>query len=86
MFRFHNFTSNKQLIDSLRGTYVQSDGVAKAMMAVDRKHFTESDPYSDCPQAIGYGVTISAPHMHGISLSLLEDFLKPGMKGRDYFG
>ena len=30
----------------------------------------------DSPQTIGYGVTISAPHMHAHALDLLSDHLK----------
>ena len=33
------------------------------MHAVDRKHYAKGSPYQDAPQGIGYGVTISAPHM-----------------------
>lgn len=33
------------------------------MKAVDRGHFVSTSPYLDQPQGIGYGVTISAPHM-----------------------
>ncbi len=31
----------------------------------DRKYFSPTHPYEDSPQLLGYGVTISAPHMHG---------------------
>lgn len=34
------------------------------MNAVDRKHYVvHGDAYYDSPQTIGYGATISAPHM-----------------------
>ena len=33
------------------------------MLAVDRKNYAKGDAYQDAPQGIGYGVTISAPHM-----------------------
>lgn len=33
------------------------------MSMVDRGHFINYSPYEDSPQSIGYGVTISAPHM-----------------------
>lgn len=39
--------------------------------------------YEDAPQYIGYGATISAPHMHAISACLLEDSLRPGSKALD---
>lgn len=33
------------------------------MKNVDRGNYVSKNPYSDAPQSIGYGVTISAPHM-----------------------
>jgi len=33
------------------------------MKAVDRGNYVSTAPYLDQPQGIGYGVTISAPHM-----------------------
>ncbi len=47
------------------------------MRKVDRVDFTP-DPavaYSDQPYSIGFGQTISAPHMHATSLTLLENFV-----------
>lgn len=37
----------------------------------------------DSPQAIGYGVTISAPHMHAHALEMLKDHLFEGAKALD---
>jgi protein-L-isoaspartate(D-aspartate) O-methyltransferase len=31
--------------------------------------------YLDCPQGIGYGATISAPHMHALALKTLEPYI-----------
>ena len=49
---------------------IKSEKVAKVMKAVDRSDFTKKyensqvdHSYEDSPQMIGYGVTISAPHM-----------------------
>ncbi len=42
---------------------MQSDRVAEVMKQVDRGEFSHVHPYMDAPQGIGYGVTISAPHM-----------------------
>ena len=49
---------------------IKSEKVAKVMKAVDRSDFTKKHEnsqvdhsYEDSPQMIGYGVTISAPHM-----------------------
>lgn len=40
-----------------------TEAVAAAMKATDRKFYSPSNPYMDAPQGIGFGVTISAPHM-----------------------
>lgn len=42
---------------------IQSHEVEAAMNQVDRKHYCQHNPYMDAPQGIGYGATISAPHM-----------------------
>ena len=36
------------------------------MNSVDRADFAKGKAYEDSPQYIGYGVTISAPHMVGL--------------------
>ncbi|KAI9276756.1 protein-L-isoaspartate O-methyltransferase [Phascolomyces articulosus] len=53
------------------------------MKAVDRNDYAPRYPYLDEPQSIGYGATISAPHMHGYALEKMQDYLKPGMKALD---
>ena len=42
---------------------INNEKTYKAMLAVDRKNYAKGIPYQDAPQGIGYGVTISAPHM-----------------------
>ena len=42
---------------------IQSREVELAMVQVDRKLYSPNNPYTDAPQGIGFGVTISAPHM-----------------------
>jgi len=43
---------------------IKSDRVFDVMSSVDRGKYTHpSHAYIDAPQGIGYGVTISAPHM-----------------------
>ena len=51
---------------------IQSDSVFNAMAAVDRGEYSEQSPYMDSPQSIGYGVTISAPHMASYLVSFLK--------------
>jgi protein-L-isoaspartate(D-aspartate) O-methyltransferase len=48
------------------------------MRLVDRGHYSKVNAYSDSPQGIGYGVTISAPHMHAQALEYLADHLQEG--------
>jgi len=54
--------------------------VEAAMRAVDRGFYAIHDPYVDAPSSIGYGATISAPHMHAHCLEVLRDHLIPGAK------
>lgn len=50
------------------------------MARVDRKYFVPEETfhsaYSDMPKPIGWNTTISAPHMHAITLETLKDNLK----------
>lgn len=49
------------------------------MLAVDRGNFIQNaQKYVDSPVTIGFGATISAPHMHAYALELLKDHLKDG--------
>lgn len=66
--------SNRELVDNLRKAgIIESDRVQQAMIAVDRGLFCPRDQhgkivppaaYQDSPQYLGFGATISAPHMH----------------------
>lgn len=53
------------------------------MLAVDRSNYSKNNPYMDSPQSIGFGVTISAPHMHAHALELLKNQLANGTKALD---
>ncbi|CAH2005217.1 unnamed protein product [Acanthoscelides obtectus] len=53
------------------------------MLNVDRGHYSKVNPYMDAPQGIGYGVTISAPHMHVHALELLREKLIHGTRALD---
>ena len=49
----------KKLLDELKSEKViKSDLVYNAMLQVDRSDFTNSSPYYDSPQRIGYNATI----------------------------
>jgi len=72
--------TNEDLIKQLQQFgIIKSKIVAEAMLKIDRGDFCPNDPYVDSPQPIGYGATISAPHMHAEALERLKDHLQPGM-------
>ncbi|XP_076239833.1 protein-L-isoaspartate(D-aspartate) O-methyltransferase isoform X2 [Calliopsis andreniformis] len=54
------------------------------MSSVNRGNYTDPDyAYVDSPQGIGYGATISAPHMHAYALELLKEKLRNGARVLD---
>ncbi len=74
------------LVESLKDAgIIKSDRVVEVMRKVDRGKYVPAglSAYSDSPQPIGDGQTISAPHMHGQALELLQPFLVPGSKALD---
>ena len=50
------------------------------MLEVDRKDFSQYNPYQDSPQRIGYNTSISAPHMHALALEWLSDYCTENAK------
>ncbi|PWY65946.1 protein-L-isoaspartate O-methyltransferase [Aspergillus sclerotioniger CBS 115572] len=77
-------STNRELIENLSKTgLIKNERVKMAMLCVDRAHYAPSRPYSDSPQPIGHGATISAPHMHGHACEYLINFLKPGSRVLD---
>lgn len=73
----------KKLIDRLKSSgYIHSDEVIEAFLNVPRENFVPDElkdySYSDTPLRIAKEQTISAPHMVGMMLELLE--LKKGEK------
>ena len=62
-------SSNVELVDNLvKNGIVKSTKIADVMKSVDRDNYTKAgSSYQDAPQSIGYGVTISAPHMVSLS-------------------
>eukprot|EP00873_Tetraselmis_striata_P020019 jgi/Tetstr1/440283/TSEL_028633.t1 len=80
--------SNAHMVSRLREEGIlKTQRLADAMLAVDRAAFVSPQsytrPYEDHPQVIGFGATISAPHMHAYCLEYLEKWLKPGAKVLD---
>lgn len=78
--------TNDELVDNLVSyNIITSPELAAAMKEIDRGHFVPDEDlsYIDSPAPIGFGATISAPHMHAYALELLKDHLKPGCKVLD---
>jgi len=73
-------SNNEALIASLeRAGVMKGERTKAAMRSVDRGNYAPHDPYTDSPQYLGHGVTISAPHMHASVL----DLLSPVLEGED---
>ncbi|CAF9907336.1 MAG: hypothetical protein ALECFALPRED_003303 [Alectoria fallacina] len=71
-------STNAALIKNLRSNgLIKSELVNNAMLAVDRAHYAPATPYHDSPQIIGFGATISAPHMHATAAESLLPYLHP---------
>lgn len=52
------------LINALENGIISDSRVENAMLAVDRGNYIRNDQrYVDSPMTIGFGATISAPHM-----------------------
>lgn len=64
---------------------IQSQEVENAMRATDRGFYSKykGEAYQDHPHDIGWGATISAPHMHAHCLEVLKNHLRPGSKVLD---
>ena len=79
--------TNDELVDNLRTNgVIEHADVAAAMKAVDRGFYVvkgTGNPYVDSPQGIGFGATISAPHMHAHCLEVLRPWLKPDARVLD---
>ncbi|OCF36560.1 protein-L-isoaspartate O-methyltransferase [Kwoniella heveanensis CBS 569] len=79
-------SSNADLIDKMaKNGLINSSKVAEAMRKVDRKNYVP-DPtwaYEDSPQRIGFGATISAPHMHAHACENLLPFLPSAERDRE---
>ncbi|KAG5465989.1 hypothetical protein CUR178_00705 [Leishmania enriettii] len=68
-------TTNAGMVSALqREGLIKTPEVIQAMRRVDRGWFVNDsvEAYRDQPLPIGFGVTISAPHMHAIMLELVS--------------
>ena len=69
MLKYSANKCNKDLVEQLvQGSILKTKECIDAMMKTDRKFYAPHYPYVDNPQSIGYGATISAPHMHAYAL------------------
>jgi protein-L-isoaspartate(D-aspartate) O-methyltransferase len=77
----------KNLLTTLKERGMISQRVYELMARIDRKNYVPDDimhtAYSDIPRPIGFNTTISAPHMHAMTLEKLKDHLKAGGKALD---
>ncbi|KAH7646083.1 protein-l-isoaspartate o-methyltransferase-like protein [Dermatophagoides farinae] len=77
-WRSHGKT-NRELVENLKKNgIIQDSRVENALLSVDRGNFIDNEKYVDSPRSIGFGATISAPHMHAYALELLKDHLVEG--------
>eukprot|EP00005_Dracoamoeba_jomungandri_P000402 CAMPEP_0174249726 /NCGR_PEP_ID=MMETSP0439-20130205/67_1 /TAXON_ID=0 /ORGANISM="Stereomyxa ramosa, Strain Chinc5" /LENGTH=224 /DNA_ID=CAMNT_0015329619 /DNA_START=90 /DNA_END=764 /DNA_ORIENTATION=+ len=79
-------STNGGLINQLKeNNIVNNPAVEKVMRTIDRGHFSASsdDAYQDHPHSIGYGATISAPHMHAYCLEILAENCGKGARVLD---
>jgi protein-L-isoaspartate(D-aspartate) O-methyltransferase len=61
--------TNLEMIENLKlAGIIKSEPVRQALSKVDRANYADAYAYSDAPQGIGAGQTISAPHMHAHAL------------------
>lgn len=82
-WRSHGKDNNDLISQLKRNKIIKSQRVEESMRKVDRGNYCHFSPYMDSPQSIGYGVTISAPHMHAHALEILKDNLYEGAKALD---
>jgi len=82
-------SSNAGLVANLtRARLLLTDRVIAAFRATDRRRFLQqsalaADAYSDSPADIGFGATISAPHMHAQCVEALVPALRAGARVLD---
>jgi len=74
---------NKLLKTLIENNYINTQKVLNCMLQVDRKDFTNTNPYKDQPQYVSHKASISAPHMHAFALEKLSPFLTEGINVLD---
>ena len=66
-----------------RGFYAGNEKRVTEMKTEEGKQAAKTSTYWDRPLSIGFGATISAPHMHATALEHLKDQLMPGARALD---
>eukprot|EP00761_Pharyngomonas_kirbyi_P008736 gb/GECH01008748.1/.p1 GENE.gb/GECH01008748.1/~~gb/GECH01008748.1/.p1 ORF type:complete len:227 (+),score=54.66 gb/GECH01008748.1/:1-681(+) len=84
-FYHRGYASQQQLVQGLRSKthLLNNERAYNAMLNTDRSFYCPKASYEDSPQSLGYGQTISAPHMHAWCIDLLSEFLHPGARVLD---
>ncbi|MBW0531686.1 hypothetical protein O181_071401 [Austropuccinia psidii MF-1] len=86
-WRSHGSTNSELIQNLFNNGLMKSARVIEAMNKVDRANYvlphSKKEAYEDRPQSIGFGATISAPHMHANALEHLVPFLKPSARVLD---
>uniref|UniRef100_A0A914DPK4 protein-L-isoaspartate(D-aspartate) O-methyltransferase n=1 Tax=Acrobeloides nanus TaxID=290746 RepID=A0A914DPK4_9BILA len=62
-----------ELIEKLVEDREISECTKQIMLSFDRADFCPLNPYEDRPQQVGFNTTISAPHMHALTLEFFTD-------------
>lgn len=76
-------TTNTELIENLyKSNLITDPRVKEAFLKVDRAKYAPTNAYEDSPQSIGYGATISAPHMHASAVENVLPYLLPSTSPR----
>ena len=65
--------SNLQLVENLAAAGIlKTPSLIGTFKLVDRGNYAPRKAYEDSPQSIGFGATISAPHMHAYAMEYLQ--------------
>jgi protein-L-isoaspartate(D-aspartate) O-methyltransferase len=81
-YKLRSHPDNQALFRKLGKRLESNEFATNILMSIDRKDFTHSDPYTDAPGLIGWNTTVSAPHMHFMTLCYLARYSETIKGGR----
>jgi protein-L-isoaspartate(D-aspartate) O-methyltransferase len=81
-YRASGLTNDELISNLFNSRLIKSPRVRDAMSSVDRAHYASYSPYEDSPQGIGFGATISAPHMQASACESLLPFMPENKNAR----